>query len=76
MPRRPIDANHLTSVLLNTMRPDKGEPNVSAFSVRVLDPPTGKYVDNGKTGVEFRFVPLGEIEDVSIIITATGTIIA
>jgi hypothetical protein len=69
-------ANQLTAVLLPVLQPDKGPPNVSSFSVSILDPDTGRFMDNGDVVIEFRFVPLGEIEDVVVRITAVGTIIA
>lgn len=58
-----------------TLRPDQGLPNCSDFGVFVLDPPSGRFVDNGETPVKVSVGVLGTITDVIITVAATGTTI-
>lgn len=55
---------------------DAGPLNVSARDVQILNPVTGTYLDNGIIRAKVPFVPLGEVEQVDLEVSATGTIIA
>lgn len=68
----------LEELLRPTLRPDTAgaEPNVSSFRVTIPDPPSGRFIDNGRLPIKARFIPLGEVEAVTIDITAVGTVIA
>lgn len=64
--------DHLTGVLKPLLRPDDGVPNVSAFTVKIDN--SGPFLDTGLVPVGISFVPLGEIEQVTVAISAVGTV--
>jgi hypothetical protein len=54
---------------------NRDEPyNVSAYDVVIGDPATGTFLDNGQIPVSIPFIPLGEVESVTVDIAAQGTI--
>jgi hypothetical protein len=65
---------HLTEILRATLRPDGGIANVSSY--RVVVDNANRFIDDGRVAVKVTFVPLGEVEDVTVDITALGTAIA
>lgn len=70
-------ANEVRSAIALTLATEGGSPlNASSFDVQILDPATGRYIDNGQIRVKVIFVPLGETESVSVEISATGVIVA
>jgi hypothetical protein len=64
--------DHLTGVLKPLLRPDDGVPNVSAFTVKIDN--SGPFLDTGLVPTGISFVPLGEIEQVTVAISAVGTV--
>ena len=61
------------SQLSSTLRPPSGTQNCSAFNVAIDN--SGPFLDTGKVPLKVPFVPLGEIEEVSVAITAQGTLV-
>lgn len=53
---------------------DDAPLNVSSFSIAVNNPSTGRFIDNGQVPVAVTFVPLGEVEEITVAITAVGTV--
>ncbi len=73
--------NDVYALISPILLPPGGAPNVSpigdglAALVVINDPATGVFLDNGQVIVSISFVPLGEIEDVTVDIAATGAVI-
>ncbi len=69
-------------LLRPTLLPEDGPPNVTplddgkACNVQILNPSTGVFLDNGQVRVRISFIPLGEIEEVFVDISATGAIVS
>ncbi len=62
------------TVLAPTLQPPGGDPNVSDFTVEVLDPVTGRFVDNNEVRVKIVLYVLGEIITVYVAISASGVV--
>lgn len=62
------------TVLAPTLQPPGGDPNVSDFTVEILDPSTGRFVDNGEVRVKIVLYVLGEIITVFVAISASGSV--
>jgi hypothetical protein len=57
------------------LRPTSGLPNCSGYTITIGDPPSGKFVDNGITPVTVTLSVLGTIQQVVLVVSATGTTI-
>lgn len=68
--------NAVYSLLKPTLLPAGAPQNVTTYTVTVSNPPTGVWLDNGITPIKISFVPLGEITEIVIDITATGAVIS
>jgi len=68
-------ADAVDAAIRPTLRPEQGHPNCSDFTVTVSDPPTGKFVDNGRLPVKVSLVTLGEVQQVDITVALSGTTI-
>ncbi|HEY8944906.1 MAG TPA: hypothetical protein VIM73_11625, partial [Polyangiaceae bacterium] len=66
-------AGLIQTALKNTLTPKGKDPSVSTFSVSIDT--SGDFLDAGQVPVLESFVPLGEVFDIQLIITAQGTII-
>ena len=64
--------NAIYSALKPTLQPENGPPNVSDFTVEILDPTTGRFVDNNEIRVKIVLYVLGEIITVYVGISASG----
>ncbi len=70
------------TALAPTLLPSDGPANVTqledgkACNVQILNPSTGKFLDNGQVRVRIQFIPLGEIEAVFVDISATGAVLS
>ena len=62
------------TALQPTLMPTGGEANVSDFTVEILDPATGRFVDNGEVRVKETLYVLGEIITVYVAISASGVV--
>lgn len=69
-------ADAVDAAVRPTLLPDTGHQNCSSFTITVSDPPTGLFVNNGKTPVKCAIAVLGEIVEVDIIISLSGTTVA
>ncbi len=58
--------------LAPTLTPDGQPANVSGFTVEILNPLAGTFLDSGQLRIKVSYRPLGEIEDVYIDIVASG----
>lgn len=66
-------AADVKTALAPLLTPDGADPSVSAFDVSIDT--SGDFLDAGQVPVNVSFVPLGEVFDVLITVTAQGTII-
>lgn len=56
-----------------TLIPKTGKANVSGMTITIGDPPSGRFVDNGRVPVTLSYVVLGEVTQVNIVVALTGT---
>jgi hypothetical protein len=57
------------------LRPAQGLPNCSGYDIAILDPPTGRFTDNGITPTKITIYELGTIQQVVLVIGLAGTTI-
>jgi len=70
-----VRADAVDAAVRPTLRPTNGHANCSDFTITVSDPPTGKFVDNGRLPVKASLVVLGEVQQVDVIVSLSGTTI-
>lgn len=74
--------NSVYTLIEPTLLPTDGSPNVTPYpgnkacNVQILNPSTGRFIDNGQVRVRISYLTLGEIEEVFLMITAAGVVLS